>query len=49
VPSDAWKPGVDYATGARVTYNGTAYVCRQGHRSLSGWEPPNVPALWAPA
>lgn len=49
VPSDAWKPNTDYATGARVTHNGTAYVCRQGHRSLPGWEPPNVPALWAPA
>ncbi|MFC3449059.1 chitinase C-terminal domain-containing protein [Amycolatopsis speibonae] len=49
VPSDAWKPNTDYATGARVTYNGSAYVCRQGHRSLPGWEPPNVPALWTAA
>ncbi|NEE58319.1 dioxygenase, partial [Streptomyces sp. SID8455] len=28
------------------TYGGVAYRCRQAHRSLTGWEPPNVPALW---
>ncbi|XVQ85689.1 fibronectin type III domain-containing protein [Microbispora siamensis] len=42
----AWAPYTSYATGARVTYNGTDYECIQGHTSLPGWEPPNVPALW---
>ena len=35
-----------YATGAQVTFGGHTYRCRQSHTSLSGWEPPNVPALW---
>ncbi len=42
----AWAPNTPYATGAKVTYNGITYTCRQGHTSLVGWEPPNVPALW---
>ncbi|WP_439660727.1 carbohydrate-binding protein [Lentzea sp. HUAS TT2] len=29
-----------------MTYSGATYRCRQGHTSLPGWEPPNVPALW---
>jgi chitinase len=29
-----------------VSYNGVTYKCIQGHTSLTGWEPPNVPALW---
>ncbi|WP_153453189.1 dioxygenase family protein [Streptomyces smaragdinus] len=41
-----WAPGVAYAAGARVTYGGVGYVCLQGHTSMTGWEPPNVPALW---
>ena len=28
------------------TYNGGTYTCLQGHTSQTGWEPPNVPALW---
>ncbi|GAA3143125.1 glycosyl hydrolase family 18 protein [Nonomuraea roseoviolacea] len=43
-----WAPNVTYATGARVTYNGVTYECIQGHTSQTGWEPPNVPALWKP-
>ncbi|MFI6102093.1 chitinase C-terminal domain-containing protein [Lentzea sp. NPDC051213] len=42
----AWAPNTTYATGAQVTYGGATYRCRQGHTSLPGWEPPNVPALW---
>jgi chitodextrinase len=42
----AWAPNTAYATGSRVTHNGVDYECIQGHTSLSGWEPPNVPALW---
>jgi predicted carbohydrate-binding protein with CBM5 and CBM33 domain len=44
-----WAPGVAYTVGQRVTYNGRAYTVRQSHTSLTGWEPPNVPALWLPA
>ncbi|MFI6601928.1 carbohydrate-binding protein [Nonomuraea sp. NPDC050536] len=44
----AWAPNVSYKAGDRVTYNGTDYECIQAHTSLTGWEPPNVPALWKP-
>jgi len=42
----AWKPNTFYAVGALVTYNGSTYSCRQAHTTLTGWEPPIVPALW---
>jgi chitinase len=42
----AWAPNTYYATGVQVTYGGMTYRCRQAHTSLTGWEPPNVPALW---
>ena len=42
----SWAAGTTYATGARVTYAGIAYTCLQGHTAITGWEPPNVPALW---
>lgn len=29
-----------------VMYDGTEYSCLQAHTSQTGWEPPNVPALW---
>ncbi|MEU1727861.1 carbohydrate-binding protein [Nonomuraea sp. NPDC005692] len=41
-----WKVGVTYQAGDQVTYGGSTYRCLQGHTSLTGWEPPNVPALW---
>jgi len=41
-----WAPNTPYAVGAQVTYNGLTYECLQAHTSLTGWEPPNVPALW---
>ncbi|NUP49345.1 MAG: dioxygenase [Catenulispora sp.] len=41
-----WVAGHTYAAGDVVTYNGSTYVCIQGHTSMTGWEPPNVPALW---
>ncbi len=44
----AWAPNTWYAIGARVTYNGVDYECIQAHTSLTGWEPPIVPALWKP-
>ena len=43
----AWAPNVPYAVGARVSYGGRNYQCVQAHTSLTGWEPPNVPALWS--
>ncbi len=42
----AWAANVSYVTGDFVTYSGKGYDCRQNHTSLTGWEPPNVPALW---
>ncbi len=44
----AWAPNISYAVGDTVTYNGVVYKCLQAHTSLTGWEPPNVPALWQP-
>jgi predicted carbohydrate-binding protein with CBM5 and CBM33 domain len=41
-----WSAGTSYAVGTQVSYSGQAYTCRQAHTALSGWEPPNVPALW---
>ncbi|WP_283138040.1 lytic polysaccharide monooxygenase auxiliary activity family 9 protein [Rhizohabitans arisaemae] len=41
-----WAPNTSYRAGDRVTYAGVQYECRQPHPSLTGWEPPNVPALW---
>ncbi|TYP72412.1 fibronectin type III domain-containing protein [Paenibacillus methanolicus] len=42
----AWAPNVSYSVNDTVTYGGKTYTCRQSHTSLTGWEPPNVPALW---
>jgi chitinase len=42
----AWAPNVPYKVGDQVMYNGSLYECIQAHTSLTGWEPPNVPALW---
>lgn len=41
-----WAAGTAYAVGAQVTYGGLRYRCLQAHTALTGWEPPNVPALW---
>ena len=41
-----WAANTSYATGQTVTYGGSTYRCRQSHTSLTGWEPPNVAALW---
>ncbi len=45
-PGGSWAAGTLYGTGDRVTYGGVAYRCLQAHTALTGWEPPNVPALW---
>lgn len=46
VTAPAWAPNTAYALNAEVTYGGIVYKCRIAHTSLTGWEPPNVPALW---
>ncbi|WP_329615449.1 dioxygenase [Streptomyces brevispora] len=45
-PGGSWAAGTLYNAGNRVTYGGVAYRCLQAHTALTGWEPPNVPALW---
>ncbi|MBO0915036.1 carbohydrate-binding protein [Streptomyces laculatispora] len=45
-PGGSWASGAVYHAGDRVTYGGVAYRCLQAHTALTGWEPPNVPALW---
>ncbi|NMO18445.1 glycosyl hydrolase [Pyxidicoccus fallax] len=42
----AWAPGVFYPVGARVSYSGRDYECRQAHTSQADWTPTAVPALW---
>jgi chitinase len=44
----AWQPNTWYSVGQLASYNGVDYKCIQAHTSLTGWEPPNVPALWSP-
>jgi chitinase/chitodextrinase len=46
-----WQANHAYAVGDLVTYQDAThpnhlYKCIQAHTSLTGWEPPNVPALW---
>ena len=41
-----WAAGVDYAVGDRRRFIDSLYKCAQAHTSQTGWEPPNVPALW---
>ncbi|MFF5226712.1 carbohydrate-binding protein [Dactylosporangium sp. NPDC000521] len=43
----AWAAGVAYQVGARVSYQGGVYACRQAHTSQSDWSPPVTPALWS--
>lgn len=43
----AWKAGADYPIGFRVQRPGGLYKCIQAHTGQTGWEPENVPALWA--
>jgi hypothetical protein len=41
-----WAPGQTVAPGDLRSYEGVTYECIQGHTTLQGWQPPNVPALW---
>lgn len=45
-PSGTWTAGTSYRAGDVVTYGGSSYRCLQAHTAITGWEPPNVPALW---
>lgn len=45
---DPWTgDGREYAAGERVDFNGTLYVCLQGHTAQPGWSPAAAPSLWA--
>ena len=41
-----WKVDTAYTLGERIRYNEKLYRCEQAHTSQTGWEPPNVQALW---
>jgi len=41
-----WQTETAYIAQERIRYNGKLYRCEQAHTSQTGWEPPNVPALW---
>ncbi|MCX7746245.1 MAG: glycosyl hydrolase family 18 protein [Clostridia bacterium] len=41
-----WQPNTDYAKDDVVSYQGKLYQCIAPHKSLDGWQPPNVQALW---
>ena len=43
----AWGASIAYTVGQLRQYEGKLYRCVQAHTSQTGWEPPNVPALWA--
>jgi chitin-binding protein len=45
--SGTWAAGTAYKVGDVVAYGGASYRCLQAHTAIAGWEPPNVPALWA--
>lgn len=42
----AWAAGVAYAVDQRIRYADKLYRVVQAHTSQTGWEPPNVPALF---
>lgn len=42
----AWAVETVYTVDERIRYDDVLYRCVQLHTSQTGWEPPNVPALW---
>lgn len=42
-----WVAGEAVTAGMRRVFNSITYSCITGHTTQIGWEPPNVPALWA--
>src|SRR5579872_1244439 len=43
----AWAPNIHVTVGELVTFNGQEFKTIQAHTTLTGWEPPNVPALFS--
>jgi hypothetical protein len=43
-----WQPNVQVLLGELRKYNDVRYVVVQSHTTQTGWEPPNVPALFTP-
>ena len=41
-----WQANVAYKVGDVREHGGKDYECLQAHTSQTGWEPPNVAALW---
>lgn len=41
-----WAENTAYTADERIRYEDILYRCVQAHTSQTGWEPPNVPALW---
>lgn len=41
-----WEENTAYTVDERIRYEDILYRCVQTHTSQTGWEPPNVPALW---
>lgn len=44
----AWAAGQAVKVGNLRSEAGKVYRCLQAHTTQIGWEPPKVPALWAP-
>ena len=42
-----WVPGIGVNVGELVTYNNQEFKALQAHTTETGWEPPNVPALFS--
>ena len=42
-----WIEQEQVNVGNRRTYSGSTYQTIQAHQTQTGWEPPNVPALWS--
>lgn len=45
--AEKWHPSRSYAVGEVCVHGGTLYKCIQAHTSQGGWQPGNVPALFA--
>lgn len=45
---EPWRPGVAVEIDMVRRHQGQLYKVIQAHTTQAGWEPPDVPALWAP-
>lgn len=43
----AWEPGVEYATGKKLVYDGVVYKVLQNHTSQADWTPDVAVSLYA--